>query len=132
VRSLTIHAIQKSFDKTAACFRSTQDRQTPEFTGIPAQMARWTSTKWPSIKISEHIRDTRMENQRSAVAEYPAEMKHSIGFEMAEVIDNIHTYCLRLVREVIEMTEHSRNFKCKDGRRLSKARLELFLTADAT
>jgi hypothetical protein len=66
------------------------------------------------------MRDTRVKNKWSAVAAYPAEIKYSIDFYIAEVMDNIHTQCLRIIKEANETTEHSRNFKRKDGCSLSK------------
>jgi hypothetical protein len=49
------------------------------------------------------------------VAEYPVEMKYSIGLYIGEVMDNIHTHHLGIIRGAIEPTERFRNFKRKDG-----------------
>lgn len=45
-----------------------------------------------STRISEHIRDTRLENQKSSVAEYSAAVKHSISFDKTEIIASIYSY----------------------------------------
>jgi hypothetical protein len=56
-------------------------------------MATRISVTWLTIRISEHARDTLLENKQSATVEYPAEMKYSIiSFYIAEVMDNIHTH----------------------------------------
>jgi hypothetical protein len=44
-----------------------------------------------STRISEYITDFTLENQLSAVAEYPTATKH-INSDKTEVIYNIHSY----------------------------------------
>jgi hypothetical protein len=45
-----------------------------------------------STRILEHIRDTRMENQWSAVTTHSKEIKHSIDFKRIEVTANVWTH----------------------------------------
>lgn len=85
-----------------------------------------------SIRLSEHIRSIRLENKWSAVADHPAEIKYSIGFYIAGVMDNIHTHRLGLIKEAIETIEYSRNYKRKDGRSVSQLLLHLYLTTEVT
>jgi hypothetical protein len=59
-----------------------------------------------STRTSEHIRDTRLENQRSAVAEHSAATKHSIDFNKTEVISNIYTNCTCIIREATSITKN--------------------------
>jgi hypothetical protein len=79
-----------------------------------------------STRITEHIRDTRLENQQSAVAEHSTATRHSIDFDKTEVIANISSYRPRIIRKAIEISKHPHNFNHEDDYRLSKAWLHLF------
>jgi hypothetical protein len=46
-----------------------------------------------STRILEHVRDTRLENQLTAVTEHSATIKHIIDLDITEVRANIWTYC---------------------------------------
>jgi hypothetical protein len=121
-----IHTIQKLHNKMASSFRSTEDRKfSTQRSGvykIPcccgkvhiSQIGRHISTS-----ISEHVRDSRLEDQWSAVAEHSAVTKHSIDFDRMEIIANICTYHPSIIRESTEITKHPHNFNREDGYRLN-------------
>jgi hypothetical protein len=73
-------------------------------------------------RITEHVRHTRLENQKSAVAEHSTATRHGIDFDKTEVIANISS----IITEAPEIPKHPHNFNCEDGYRLSKAWLHLF------
>jgi hypothetical protein len=83
----------------ASCFRPTKARQpliqTYAVYKIPCLCGkRDISQTGHSIltRISEYIRNTRLENQQSAVAKHSTETKHSTDFDRREVVANIRTY----------------------------------------
>jgi hypothetical protein len=84
-----------------------------------------------STRISEHIRDTRLENHWSAVARNSTATKHSIDFNRT-VIYSIHVYRPCIIREATEINKHPHNFNCEDWYRLSKVWLHLFSTKPPT
>jgi hypothetical protein len=136
VRNLIILIVHKEYDKIAVCFKFTECRKTPTSNSVvyrtPCSSGKKNIGQMASIRIAEHIRGTRLENKWSAVAEHPAEIKYSIRFYIAGVMDNIHTHHLGLIREAIATIEYSRKFKHKDGCSLSQVLLHLYLTTVAT
>jgi hypothetical protein len=65
-----------------------------------------------STRSSEHIRDTRLRHQQSAVAEHSIETKHGIEYNKAKVTANIHKYCPRIMREAIQIIKHPLKITC--------------------
>jgi hypothetical protein len=61
-----------------------------------------------------------------------AETKLGINFNGLEVIVNIQTYCLHIIREAIKITNHTHNLISEDGYRLSKPWLRLFPSKPTT
>lgn len=51
-----------------------------------------------SIRIMEHVRDTRLESQRSVVAGLLTATRHSIDFDKTEVAANVSSYCPCITR----------------------------------
>jgi hypothetical protein len=55
-------------------------------------------------RLSERIRNTRLENQQSAVAKHSTEKKHSTDFDRREIVANIQTYHPCIIKETTEIT----------------------------
>jgi hypothetical protein len=128
-----IHMIQKSLNKMVSRFKSTKDTQLPtqksgvyKIPGSCGKMYIGQTGCHISTRISEYIRDTRLENQWSAVAELSTATEHGIDFDKTEVIANFHSHHPPVISEATEITKHPHNFNCEETYRLSKARLHLF------
>jgi hypothetical protein len=64
-----------------------------------------------------------VENQQSVIAKHSTATRHGIDSDKTEVIANISSYRLHIIRE---LSKHPHNLNCEDGYRLSKAWLHLF------
>jgi hypothetical protein len=112
LKKYDIHTIQKPLNKMASRFKSTKDKQLlTQKSGvykIPCFCDKVYNgqTSHHITRISEQIRDTRLENQQPAVPKHSTVTKHSTDFDKTEVTANIHSYCPRIIREAIEITKH--------------------------
>jgi hypothetical protein len=63
------------------------------------------------------------------LAEHSTATKHSISFNITKTIADIHAFCPDIIREAFEITDQAQNFNHKDGYRLCKTWLNLFVSS---
>jgi hypothetical protein len=58
------------------------------------------------IRASDHVRNTKHENQRSAITKHSTETNYDIDFHITEVNDSAHNYHFSIITEAIKIIKH--------------------------
>jgi hypothetical protein len=65
--------------------------------------------------ITEHIRDTRLENLQLVVTEHTTARRHGIDFDKTGVTVNICTYHPRIIKEAIRISKYPHSFNHEES-----------------